>query len=99
MNFRHVRCQAKGKCASDNHNQMCHTCAKESLNSSFSLAVIDKITNFPDIAPNFTFSQKSQFFKYICIFLDQLLHPYNFDGRGMSGMLFFIFASCEPLSM
>ena len=31
-------------------------------------------------------------------FLDQLLHPYKFYGRDMSGILFFIFASCEPLT-
>ena len=31
-------------------------------------------------------------------FLDQLLHPYKFHGRDMSGILFFIFASCEPLT-
>ena len=30
--------------------------------------------------------------------LDQLLHPYKFYVTGMSGILFFIFASCEPLS-
>ena len=35
---------------------------------------------------------------YICNFLDQLLHPYNFYGRDTSGILFFIFANCEPLS-
>ena len=51
-----------------------------------------------DIAPNFTFLQKSWFFKYICHFLDQLLHPYKFYGRDMSGILKFIFASCKPLS-
>ena len=33
-----------------------------------------------------------------CNFLDQLIHPYKFNGRDMSGILFFIFASCEPLS-
>ena len=32
------------------------------------------------------------------IFLDQLLHPYKFHGRDMSGILFFNFASCEPLN-
>ena len=53
--------------------------------------------NFHDIAPNFTFSQISLFFKYICNFLEQLLHPYKFHGRDMSGILFFIFASCHPL--
>ena len=46
-------------CASDNHNYMCHTCAKEFSNSSFNPVVIDKISNFHDIAPNFTFSQIS----------------------------------------
>ena len=46
-------------CASDNHNFMCHTCAKKFLNSTFNWAVIDKISNFHDIAPNFIFSQKS----------------------------------------
>ena len=46
-------------CASDNYNYMCHTCGKEFLNSSFNWAVIDKISNFHDIAPNFTFSQIS----------------------------------------
>ena len=46
-------------CASDNHYYMCHTCAKEFLNSSFNLEVIDKISNFHDIAPNFPFSQIS----------------------------------------
>ena len=85
-------------CASVNHNCMCHTCAKEFLNSSFKKAVIDKISNFHDIVPNFTFSQKLWFFKYICKVLDQLLHPYKFCGRDMSGILFFIFASCEPLN-
>ena len=33
----------------------------------------------------------------MCNFLDQLLHPYKFYGRDMSRILFFIFASCEPL--
>ena len=34
---------------------------------------------------------------YICNFLDQLFHPYKFYVCDTSGMLFFIFASCEPL--
>ena len=38
---------------------MCYTCAKEFLNSNFNQAVIDKKSNFQDIAPNFTFSQIS----------------------------------------
>ena len=51
------------------------------------------------IAPNFTYSHKSWFFKYNWNFLDQLLLPYKFYGIGMWGVLFFIFASCEPLKM
>ena len=81
-------------CAADNQNYMCHTCAKEFLNSNLNYAVIDKISNVYEIAPNSTYSH---IFKYICNFLDQLLHPYKFHGRDMSGILFFIFASCEPL--
>ena len=54
------------------------------------------MSNFHDIAPNFTFSQK--FSKYICNFLDQLIHPYKFYGKDMLGILFFIFAGCEPLN-
>ena len=46
-------------CASDNRNYMCHTCAKEFF--KFELAVIDKISNFHDIAPNFTFSKYRNF--------------------------------------
>ena len=84
-------------CAADNHNYMCHTCAKEFLNANFNEAVIDKISKFHEIAPNSTYSRKSLFFKYFCNFLDQLLHPYKFHGRDMSGILFFNFASCEPL--
>ena len=46
---------------------------------------------------------KFHFFTQIVIFLvylqllDQLLHPYKFYRRDMSGILFFIFANCEPL--
>ena len=44
------------------------------------------------------FHKYRNFFKYICNFLEQLLHPYKFHGRDMSGILFFIFASCHPLT-
>ena len=84
-------------CAADNHNYMCHTCAKEVLDSNFNEAVVDKISIFQEITTNSTYSHKSYFFKHVCNFLDQLLHPYKFHGRDMSGILFFIFASCEPL--
>ena len=49
------------------------------------------------MVPNSTYSHKSYFLKYICNFLDQLLPPFKFHGRDMSGILFFIFASCESL--
>ena len=62
-------------CAADNHNYMCHTCAKEFLDLNFNQAVINIISDFHEIAPNSTYSHKSYFFKYICNFLDQLLHP------------------------
>ena len=49
--------------------------------------------------------QISHFHKYrnfssiFATFLYQLLHPYKFYGRDMSGILFFIFASCHPLNL
>ena len=45
-------------CAADNHNYICHICAKGFLDSNFNKAVIDKISNFHEIAPNFTYSLK-----------------------------------------
>ena len=65
--------------AADNHNYMCHICAKGFLDSNFNQAVIDKISNFQDIDPNFTYSQKSYFFKkFNWNFLDQLASTLNF---------------------
>ena len=40
-------------CAADNYNDTCHTCAEGFLDSSFSLAIINKLSNFHEIAPNF----------------------------------------------
>ena len=54
--------------ASDNHNNMCHICAKELLDSNFNQSIIYKITILTKLPPNFTYSQKSQFFKYNSIF-------------------------------
>ena len=45
--------------AEDTHSYMCHICAKGFLDSKFNNAVIDKISIFHEIAPNFTFLQKS----------------------------------------
>ena len=41
------------------------------------------MSNFQEIAPNFTYSLKSLNFKYNWNFLDQLLQPYRFYGGGM----------------
>ena len=46
-------------CPAENHNYMCHICAKGFLDWNFDKAVIDKISNFHEIALNFTYSQKS----------------------------------------
>ena len=54
---------------------------------------------FSRYCPKFHIFAKIVIFKYICNFFYQLLHPYKFHGRDMSGILFFIFASCEPLSV
>ena len=65
-------------CAVGNHDVQ-----KDFLDSSFNYAVIDKILNFQEIAPNFTFSQKSYFLKYNWNFLDQMLLHYKLCGRYM----------------
>ena len=84
-------------CALDNHNHMCHTCAKEFLIWASIKQLLTKYQVFTILPQISHFHKNRNFFKYFCNFLDQLLHPYKFYGRGMSGILFFIFASCEPL--
>ena len=44
-------------CVADNHNYMCHICAKGFLDSNFNKS------NFQEIAQNFTYLRKSQYFK------------------------------------
>ena len=51
--------------------------------------------NFSRNCPKFHINRN--FSSIFATLLDQLLHPYNFHGRDMWGILFFIFASCEPL--
>ena len=46
-------------CAADDHNYICHICAKEFLHPNFNEAVIYKISNFHEIAQNYTYSQES----------------------------------------
>ena len=45
--------------AAYNNNYMRHIRAKGFLDLNFNEAVIDKISNFHEIAPNFTHAQKS----------------------------------------
>ena len=45
-------------CAAGNHSYLSHIGTEEFLNSNFNYAVIDKISNFQEIASNFTYSQK-----------------------------------------
>ena len=49
------------RCAADNHNYVCSIHPKGFINLNFNSAVIDKISNFNEITPNFTYSQKSDF--------------------------------------
>ena len=85
-------------CASDNQKYMCHTCANEFFKFELQLSSYWQNIKFSWYCPKFHIFTKIVIFKYICNFLDQLLHPCKFYGRNMSGILFFIFASCEPLS-
>ena len=57
-------------CAADNHDYMCHLRATGFLDSNFNQTVIDKISNFQEMSPNFAYSQKSYFLKYNLAFLD-----------------------------
>ena len=85
-------------CAADNHNYiLSHMCKRifwfelqcKKLLTKYQ--IFTKLLQIPHIHMN------RNFLKYICNFLDQLLLPYTFHDRDMSGILFFIFASCEPL--
>ena len=85
-------------CASDNHNYMCHTCAKDFFKIWASIKqLLTKYQIFTILPQISHFHNNRNFSSMFATFLDQLLHPYKFYGRDMSGILFFIFASCEPL--
>ena len=47
---------------------MCHICAKEIIDSNFNKAVIYLISDFNEIAPNFTYSQTRNFLSTIGTF-------------------------------
>ena len=81
-------------CASDNHNYMCHTCAI--LKFELQLSSSWQNIQFSRYCPKFHIFTKIVIFQ-VFLQLFRLFHPYKFYGRGMSAILFFIFASCEPL--
>ena len=56
------------QCAADNHSYTCRICAKGFLDTNFNQAVIDKISNFQEIGPNFTYSQNRIFLNIIGTF-------------------------------
>ena len=76
---------------------MCNLCAKGFFDYEFNSADIDKISNFNEIASNFTYLCTSKFIKYNLTDTDHLLLKSKFYGRGKSGMYFCIFGSCQPL--
>ena len=84
-------------CAADNHNYMSHMC-KRIVRFELQFSSYWQNIKFSRNCPKFHIFTKIVICKFICNFLDQLLHPYKFHGRDMSGILFFIFASCEPLT-
>ena len=76
---------------------MCDLCAKWFFDYEFNLADIDKISNFNEIASNFTYSWTSKIFKYN--WTDHLLLKSKFYGRGKSGMYFFHFWQLPALKL
>ena len=85
------------RCAANIHNYMCHICAKGFLDLNFNQAVLDKIPNFHEIAPNFTYSQK--FFIFFLKYnwnLTNFFHINFMAGTWEESIFFFIFGSCEP---
>ena len=54
-------------CTADNHKYMGRICAKGFLDLHFE-AIIDNISHFHKIAPNFTYSKKHRFFLFLFFF-------------------------------
>ena len=55
-------------CAGDNYNHMSNIFAEKFLDTNFGQAVSGKISIFQDIVPNFTYSQKLNFYSVIRVF-------------------------------
>ena len=80
------------RCAADNHNYVSHMC-KRIFRFELQLSSYWQNMKFSRNCPKFHIFTKIVILKYICNFLDQLLHLYEFYGSDMSGILFFIFVS------
>ena len=65
-------------CAADYDNYICHICAKGDLDSNINISVINKTSNFHEIAQNFTYSPKIAFEKYNKNLMEKLLNAINF---------------------
>ena len=66
----------------------------------FSSMALDLFSCFENITKTlYLLFRKYCYLIRLCNFLDQgCFDPHKFYGRDMSGILFFIFASCEPLT-
>ena len=85
-------------CASDNHSyNVSHMC-KRIFKFELQLRSYWQNIKFSWYCPKFPIFTNIVIFQ-VYNFWDQLLHPYKFYGRDMSWILFFIFASCHPLSL
>ena len=67
------------------------------IDSNVYHALFDKISSSKEIATNFTYLQKSYFFKYYN--KTKRLLPYKFHGIKMSGIYFLIFQFCKPINL
>ena len=85
-------------CASDNHNYMCHTCAKEFFKFELQLRSYWQNIKFSRYCPKFPIFTNFVIFQVYLQLLRPTASSYKFYGRDMPGILFFIFASCHPLT-
>ena len=76
------------------------TCVKKNFDIRTSIKKLLAKYRFFKKLPQISHICKNRYFSCITvIFLEQLLLPYIFHGSGMRGILFFNFASYEPLNL
>ena len=69
---------------------------KNKILSNVPLGVIDRISNFQEIA-RISHTHKNCDLLELQNFIGKLLVHYKIHGSGMGGIVFFNFASCDPL--